>query len=143
MIRRLDHIGVLVRDSETALTWFRDVLGLQVALVDIIDTPPVKLTYLDCGNSFLQLVEPLDPDGPLFALLDRDGEGFHHVCFGVDDPEKAARAMSSDGSSSVTLGSGRGRRSVFAPGPVRYGLRLECTEFDRAVDVDGSRGFLP
>jgi catechol 2,3-dioxygenase-like lactoylglutathione lyase family enzyme len=32
MIRRLDHIGVLVRDSETALSWFRDVLGLQVAL---------------------------------------------------------------------------------------------------------------
>jgi len=143
VIRRLDHVAVLVRDTDQALLWFRDVLGLTVALVDAVDVPPVKLTYLDCGNSYLQLVEPRESTGPLAALLDRNGEGFHHVCFGVDDPVTEAQAMSSDGTTQVTLGSGRGRRSVFAPGPIMHGLRLECTEFNHVMDVARSAGYLP
>jgi len=142
VIRRLDHVAVLVRDTDDALLWFRDRLGMTVVMVDVINTPPVKLTYLDCGNAFFQLVEPLDTSGQLAALLESRGEGFHHVCFGVDDPVEEAKVMASDGSTDILLGSGRGRRSVFAPGPVRFGIRLECTQFDHHIDVESTPGYL-
>ena len=85
MIRRLDHVAVAVKDTEAALAHFRDHLGLEVVAVDYPPEIPVRLTYLDLGNASLQLVEPLTDDHPLADWLAANGDGLHHICFGVDD----------------------------------------------------------
>ena len=78
---------------------------------------------------------------PLATVLDKKGEGVHHICFGVDDVEEAVAAMSDPGST-VALGNGRGRVSSFVTAAGSHGVNIECTAFDRAVDVDASPGFL-
>jgi methylmalonyl-CoA/ethylmalonyl-CoA epimerase len=134
-LRRLDHVAVVVRDTEQALGYFRDHLGLRVARSEEIRTPHVRLTYLDAGNAFVQLVEPLDPELELAEFLDTHGEGLHHICFGVDDVRNAAEDLATPGAPEVRLGSGRGRVSGFVPGPARHGVRVELTEFDPDDDV--------
>jgi len=59
-LRRLDHVAVVVRSTEDALRYYGDQLGLRVHSTEELDAPHVRLTYLDVGNAFLQLVEPLD-----------------------------------------------------------------------------------
>jgi methylmalonyl-CoA/ethylmalonyl-CoA epimerase len=139
-IRRLDHVAVLVRSTDEALRFYSDRLGLAVHSSEELAEPPVRLTYLDAGNAFLQLVEPLDPASPLRAWLDENGEGLHHICFGVDDVPAAVTELSDPGSP-VVLGSGRGRPSSFLTA-TDNGVRIECTEFRRAEDVDGAPGWL-
>ncbi|MCI0633346.1 MAG: VOC family protein [Actinobacteria bacterium] len=143
-LRRVDHVGIVVRATEVALGYFRDVLGLQVTYSEEIPIPHVRLTYLDAGNMFLQLVEPISSDSHIAASLERDGEGFHHLCFGVDDPVTSAQRLSRDGAGPPTIGSGRGRVSVFVPGDDHpYGIRVECTEFSYAEDVTSMAGWRP
>jgi methylmalonyl-CoA/ethylmalonyl-CoA epimerase len=101
----------------------------------------VRLTYLDAGNAFVQLVEPLEGDSDLAKWLEAHGEGLHHICFGVDDVAGAVSTLSDDGSP-VMLGTGRGRVSGFVTTSGGNGVRIECTEFDRALDVDGAPGWL-
>jgi hypothetical protein len=91
---------------------------------------------------FLQFVEPLDGDSPLTRWLEEHGEGLHHLCFGVDDVATAVGALSDPGEP-VVLGNGRGRVSSFLTAAGSHGVRIECTEFDQATDVDASPGFLP
>ena len=134
-IRRLDHVAVLVRSTEVALGYFRDHLGLRVAHQDQLARPPVRLTYLDCGNAWIQLVEPLDPTHPLGEQLEQQGEGLHHICFGVDDPLAAAAELAGPGGGEPVRGSGRGRVSAFVSAPPQHGVRIECTEFRRDEDV--------
>jgi methylmalonyl-CoA epimerase len=130
LIRRVDHIAVAVRDTTEALATFRDLLGLEVVHQENLSSPPVMLTYLDCGNVFIQLVEPTDPASPLAALVDRDGERVNHICFAVDDVLGDALALAGGAAhDGVTPGQGRGRVSAFVPGPARHGVRFECTEF--------------
>jgi methylmalonyl-CoA/ethylmalonyl-CoA epimerase len=140
-IRRLDHVAIAVRSTDVALEHFRDRLGLKVVHSEEVPQPHVRLTYLDVGNAFIQLVEPLDIESDLARSLAEDGEGVHHVCFGVDDALAGAAALSTDGAKAV-LGTGRGRLSAFVPGEVVHNVRIECTEFDRAVDVDDTPGWL-
>jgi len=140
-IRRLDHVAVAVRDTEEALRYFRDHLGLEVAKSEELQSPHVRLTYLDAGNAFIQLLEPLDRGAPLAQWLDERGEGLHHICFGADDALGAARELAVDGAT-PTAGSGRGRVSAFVPGPIEHGVRVECTEFRREEDVDATAGWL-
>lgn len=142
-IRRLDHVAVVVRDTDAALRHFGARLGLEVVHSEEIDRPHVRLTYLDAGNAFVQLVEPLDSGGELAAWLEAHGEGLHHVCFGADDPLAAAAELADEGAPPPERGGGRGRVSSFVPGPAEHGVRIECTEFRREEDVDRRRGWLP
>jgi methylmalonyl-CoA/ethylmalonyl-CoA epimerase len=139
-IRRLDHVGIATADTEAALTFFRDELGLEVAVSEVNEKVGARLTYLDLGNAWLQLVEPLREDMPVAEHLREHGEGLHHICFGVEDVERDAAAMG-DGSA-VRMGSGRGRPSAFLPGEVRHGTRIECTLFDYGNDVLEGTGWL-
>jgi methylmalonyl-CoA/ethylmalonyl-CoA epimerase len=139
-IRRLDHVAVLVRSTDEALRFYSDRLGLAVHSTEQLQAPNVRLTYLDAGNAYIQLVEPLDSTSPLGSWLEENGEGLHHICFGVDDVQSAVAELSDPGSD-VVLGSGRGRLSSFVTADGR-GVRIECTEFRREEDVDRASGWL-
>ena len=127
-LEHLDHVAVLVADTEAALRYFRDELGLPVAHAEVLEELAVRLTFVDANNVFIQLLEPLAPDTPLARELSEHGEGLHHVCFGVQDPVAAACELAAG--SEVTPGRGRGRVSVFVPGS-RCGVRIELTESPR------------
>jgi methylmalonyl-CoA/ethylmalonyl-CoA epimerase len=141
-IRRLDHVAIAVRDTQAALARFGAGYGLSVVSSEEIERPHVRLTYLDCGNTFIQLVEPLDEASPIAEFLAEHGEGLHHVCFGVDDVVLGATALSCEQLPPASVGSGRGRRSAFVAGEQPCGMRVEVTEFDRAEDVDGSPAWI-
>ncbi len=141
LLRRLDHVAILVRSTDAALEYYGGELGLPLHSSEEVASPHVRLTNLDTGNAFLQLVEPLDPASALGAWLDEHGEGLHHLCFGVDDVAAAASALS-DGVPPA-LGSGRGRTSAFVTTEASHGVRIECTQFLRREDVDGAAGWLP
>jgi methylmalonyl-CoA epimerase len=138
-LRRLDHVAILVSDTDAALAQFTDGLGLEVAHSEEISAPPARLTYLDCGNAYIQLVEPLANEGPLADWLDRNGDGLHHLCFGVDDVVESVTAITGD--EPEAIGSGRGRRSAFIPGS-SAGATIEVTEFRRGEDVEANAGWL-
>jgi methylmalonyl-CoA/ethylmalonyl-CoA epimerase len=142
MIRRLDHVAIAVADTERALEYFSGQLGLSVVARDVIEKPPARLTYLDAGNAYIQLVEPLDRASAIAAHLAEHGEGIHHICFGVDDVEQTARELAMGDGGHVNVGSGRGRVSAFVPGPARCGVTIECTEFHLEEDVHGTSGWL-
>ncbi len=139
-LRRLDHVAIVVRDTEAALRFYGGHLGLEVQSTEEIASPPVRLTYLNAGNIFIQLVEPLKPDGPLVDWLGEHGEGLHHICFGVDDVTASVTSLSDPGAP-VVIGNGRGRQSSFLACD-DANVQIELTQFDRAEDVDAQPGWL-
>jgi methylmalonyl-CoA/ethylmalonyl-CoA epimerase len=132
-IRRLDHVAIAVAETEAALSYFRDVLGLVVVHTEVNESVGVRLTYLDAGNVWLQLVEPVRDDSSIAEHVRAFGEGLHHICFAVDDVEHAARLLGNGGE--VQLGSGRGRPAAFAAGEPCHGTRVECTAYESGDDV--------
>jgi methylmalonyl-CoA/ethylmalonyl-CoA epimerase len=133
--RRLDHIAILVSSTDEALAYYRDRLGFPVVAEEAFETPPVRLTYVDCGNALIQLLEPTG-DSPLSAALAEKGEGIHHICFSADDVVGAAVAHGDEGAGDPIQGKGRGRGSAFVPGPIHHGVLVEVTEF-HPDDVEG------
>lgn len=127
MSRHLDHVAIAVFDTESALAFFRDQLGLEVVAVD--EPPPpspaVRLTYLEAGGVSVQLVEPLDPSSAIAAWLAEHGEGVHHVCFKTDDVREEIERLA--GTAPPVLGSGRGLPAAFLPSEP-HGVRIEFTE---------------
>jgi methylmalonyl-CoA/ethylmalonyl-CoA epimerase len=141
-LRRLDHVAIAVRDTAAALARFETGFGLSVISSEEIEQPHVRLTYIDCGNSMIQLVEPLDEDSPIAEFLEAHGEGLHHICFGVEDVPGAAAALSPARTPPAALGSGRGRPSAFVAGEAPCGVPVEVTEFSLHEDVERVSGWI-
>jgi methylmalonyl-CoA/ethylmalonyl-CoA epimerase len=141
LLRRLDHVAVVVRDTASAVRFFETELGLRVLQTERVESPRAQLTYLDAGNIYIQLVEPLDESSEIAASLAKRGEGLHHICFSVENIADAASKLSHNGASPM-LGSGRGRVSAFVPGELPFGLRVELTDYRYDEDVDRNAGFL-
>ena len=130
MFKGLDHLAIVVKDTEEALSFYRDVLGLPVLVSEVVNTPPVRLTHLDMGNTVLQLVEPIDDDHPLQNYLAEHGEGLHHFCFRVDDVPTTMNALPQHGlkATAETPHSGvEGRQAAFIHPDKTRGVLIEFT----------------
>ena len=139
MFNRLDHLAIVVRDTDEALKFYRDVLGLPLLFSEVLPDQPVRLTHLDMGNTQLQLVQPLTPEHPLSAWLDEHGEGLHHFCFFVDSVAQKIETLPEHGipSRDASPRSGpNGREAAFLETANTRGVLIEITSEPTAPESD-------
>lgn len=92
-IKRVHHVGVVVRDMEQAMRFYRDTLGLRVHKQQTIEDQGVKAALLTLGDSEIELLEPVVEDNGVARYLQSRGEGLHHVCFEVDSVDRDLAAL--------------------------------------------------
>jgi methylmalonyl-CoA/ethylmalonyl-CoA epimerase len=85
MLKKIHHVGIVVRDIEAAYAFYRDTLGLSVHKQDILPDQGVKAALLTIGSSEIELLEPIDTQSGVARFLERRGEGLHHLCFETDN----------------------------------------------------------
>ena len=93
MMRRIHHVGVVVRSVTEAYRFYRDTLGLPLVKEAELPDQGVRAALLTAGDSEIELLEPLDPDNGVARFLARRGEGLHHVCFETEDVAAALAAL--------------------------------------------------
>jgi len=93
MIKKVHHVGIVVREMEQAMRFYRDTLGLAVHKLERIEDQGVNAALLTLGDSEIELLEPVVPDTGIARYLERRGEGLHHVCFEVDDVERDLKGL--------------------------------------------------
>jgi methylmalonyl-CoA/ethylmalonyl-CoA epimerase len=49
------------------------------------------------GDSEVELLESIDPDGPIARYLEKKGEGIQHVAFRVDNVEASLKELKEKG----------------------------------------------
>jgi methylmalonyl-CoA epimerase len=85
MLTRIHHVGVVVANLEQGMRFWRDTLGLRFTKSATIEEQGVRAALLKIGESEIELLEPINPDGGVGKFLARRGGGLHHVCFETDD----------------------------------------------------------
>ena len=85
MLKKIHHVGIVVRSLEEAYRFYRDTLGLPVHKEATVEDQGVRAALLTIGNSEIELLEPIDPAGGVAKFLAKRGEGLHHVCFETAD----------------------------------------------------------
>lgn len=85
MITKIHHVGIVVRSLETALSFYRDRLGLPLTRESEVPDQGVRVALLAAGESEVELLEPTVPETGVARFLERRGEGMHHLCFESDE----------------------------------------------------------
>jgi methylmalonyl-CoA/ethylmalonyl-CoA epimerase len=84
-VKKIDHVAIVVEDIDSALGFWRDVMGLDLDHIEDVPSQASKVAFLPTGDSEVELVQPTDPESGLGKYLKKRGEGMHHLCVEVDD----------------------------------------------------------
>ncbi|MFN0129870.1 MAG: VOC family protein [Verrucomicrobiales bacterium] len=122
----LDHLAIVVPDTEAALKMWRDTFGFPLLYSEVVNGGTVRLTHLDLGNTHLQLVEPLTAEHPLKAWLAKNGPGLHHFCLKVEDVTEAIKSSPVPTGLQPHQGT-RGKRAVFLDKTQTQNVQVEFT----------------
>jgi methylmalonyl-CoA/ethylmalonyl-CoA epimerase len=95
--RRIDHLGIAVRDLAAARTTFAALLGAKPLGEETVESEKVRVAFFRTGESAFELLEPTSPDSPVAKFLDKRGEGIHHVCLAVDDIDHEVARLRAQG----------------------------------------------
>lgn len=97
MLKKIHHVGIVVRSLDEAYRFYRDTLGLHVHKEARVEDQGVRAALLTIGNSEIELLEPINNNGGVAKFLEKRGEGLHHICFETDDVDAELAATKEKG----------------------------------------------
>ena len=93
MFDRLDHVGIAVRDLDTAIAFYSKTFGVTFTYRHTAEDQGVEEAMGRVGESWIQLLKPLGPDTPVGKFIESRGEGVHHIGYGVKDVKAALEEL--------------------------------------------------
>lgn len=95
--KKINHIGIAVKNIEVSGPFYRDVLGMALEGTEEVAEQQVKVAFLAVGESRIELLEPTSPTSPVARFLEKNGEGIHHVAYEVADLEAVLADLKAKG----------------------------------------------
>ena len=130
--RRLDHIGVAVKDLDGAISLYRDILGLKLEGTKILTERGVRVAFFSIGdNAHIELLEPISDESTIAKFLSSHGEGLHHVALNVDHIEAVLEEFKQKGMTLIDekpKAGAEGKKIAFVHPKSTKGLLLELCE---------------
>ena len=87
MITHLDHIAISVADLGEAIARYAEDFGLTLAGTEPVPSEQTETAFFPLPGTRIELVAPMDGQGPIARALEKRGPGLHHICFRSDDIE--------------------------------------------------------
>lgn len=85
MMQKVEHIGIAVKSLETAIPVYETLLGTPCYKKEEVASENVATAFFQKGETKIELLESLDPQGVIARFIEKKGEGIHHIAFEVAD----------------------------------------------------------
>ena len=129
-LKRVDHIGIAVKNLDESVQFYES-LGFKATGYEVVAEQKVKVAFLPCGDSELELLESTTEDGPIAKFIEKTGPGIQHIAIRVDDIDKALEELKEKGvrliDQTPRYGAG-GARIAFVHPKATGGVLLELTQ---------------
>jgi methylmalonyl-CoA/ethylmalonyl-CoA epimerase len=96
-ISHIEHIGIAVKDLQTAIPYYEEVLGLKCYNIEEVAEQKVKTAFFKVGQTKIELLEPTSEESAVAKFMEKKGEGVHHIAFRVDHITAALAECESKG----------------------------------------------
>jgi methylmalonyl-CoA epimerase len=93
--KKINHIGVAVKDLDAAKRFYVEALGLKVEHEEILGD--MKIAFVPVGEVNIELIQPITEESVMGRFIAKRGEGIHHIAYQVDDVGAVLQALKSQG----------------------------------------------
>jgi methylmalonyl-CoA/ethylmalonyl-CoA epimerase len=85
MILGIEHLGIAVASAEHATKTFEKLLDRKKTKTEAVESEKVNTHFFSVGQSQIELLESLDPEGVISKYILKKGQGIHHIALKTDD----------------------------------------------------------
>lgn len=97
MLKKIEHIGIAVKDLEQSNKLYAKLLGVKHYKTEFVNSESVKTSFFKIGESKIELLQATDPESPIAKFIEKQGEGVHHLAFDVDNIEVEIKRLIKEG----------------------------------------------
>ena len=96
-MKKIEHIGIAVKDLDAGNDLFRQLLGKKHYKMEEVTSEKVMTSFFKVGPNKIELLGATAPDSPISKFLEKRGEGIHHIAFEVKDIEAEMERLKKEG----------------------------------------------
>nr|WP_106779771.1 methylmalonyl-CoA epimerase [Lysinibacillus timonensis] len=96
-MKKVDHIGIAVRNLNERITFYTETLGLKLLKIEEVPTQHVRVAFIDAGNVKFELLEPTSDESAIYKHIEKRGEGIQHIAFGVTSIRERMKELKEKG----------------------------------------------
>jgi len=85
MIKKIEHIGIAVKDISNSNELFKKLFGQQHYKTEVVESEGVCTSFFMLGETKIELLEAKTETSAIAKFIDKKGEGIHHIAYEVDD----------------------------------------------------------
>jgi methylmalonyl-CoA epimerase len=93
MIKRFDHVGLAVKDTEETAALLSRLFGFEVTESRAEPEAGFKSTRISRADVALELIEPVGPQGMIQKFIEKRGGGLHHISIQVADLDEEMKRL--------------------------------------------------
>jgi len=97
---KIDHIGIALDSIDRVLQFYKD-LNLTIAHIEEVKDQQVRAAIIEIGESRIELLESLSPEGPIGKFISKKGPGIHHIAIEVENLEEKLKEFEKKGYSLI------------------------------------------
>ena len=134
MIKKIEHLGIAVKDLNKSNELFKKLLGEQSYKTEAVDSESVTTSFFKVGDQKIELLEASEPNSTIARFIERRGEGMHHLAFHVESIDEEIERLEKEGFEFVSKIPTKGadnKMVVFLHPKTTNGVLVElCQEID-------------
>jgi len=96
-MNKIEHIGIAVKDLSVSVPLFEKLLESSCYKTEQVETEKVNTAFFRQGDTKIELLEGMEPDGVISRYISKRGEGLHHIAFEVSDIYAEIRRLKAEG----------------------------------------------
>ena len=85
MFKKIEHIGIAVKNLESANSIFSSLSQIGLLKTETVESEGVRTSFFQIGDSKIEFLEATNPDSSIAKYIEKYGEGIHHIAFEVDN----------------------------------------------------------
>lgn len=85
MLKKVEHIGIAVKDLNNANTLFSKLFGKDHYKVEAVESEGVSTSFFMLGETKIELLQATNENSAIAKFIEKKGEGIHHIAYEVDD----------------------------------------------------------
>ena|SRR6201988_1664691 len=97
MLKKIEHIGIAVKNLKESNELFKKLFGKDLYKVEVVESEKVSTSFFMLGESKIELLEAQNENSAIAKFIEKRGEGIHHMAFEVDDIYAEIKRLQTEG----------------------------------------------
>lgn len=97
MIKKIEHIGIAVKNLENSNELFKKLFGNSHYKIETVESEGVSTSFFMIGETKIELLQATNENSAIAKFIEKKGEGIHHIAYEVDNINDEMLRLQSEG----------------------------------------------